>query len=273
MMVRRSDVEARLRAYETPATTRRRSNSTLFSRVLGLCLIVFLGSGGGLLAIDLPVQLETAPVGQRTTLRIREEKAQVSIEESPRKEEIVQLETAPTDLPDLTSPPEPPEISPELPPAAETVEPEPKEPRRVYGVRKVFAKGLRAGGDGSRPILSRRGNTLDPDAPRIEATEADLAGELAPLSSVTSAPVLIGRAKPDYTEEMIENRVSGTVRARLLIDVDGSVRSVEILEDIGYGSGGVAATAFRKLRFEPALRGNDRVAVWITMKFRFEIQE
>jgi len=164
----------------------------------------------------------------------------------------------------------PPEPAPEDPPA-----PEPEAaPRRVYGVRKVFARGLGSGGAvAGMGIVGKRGNTLDKDPDELTATEADLVGELAPLSTVSSAPVLVGRVRPEYSEEMIENRVSGTVRARLLVDRDGRVKRVEMIEDIGYGTLKAATAAFRELRFEPALRDGDPVAVWITMTYRFEYRE
>ena len=105
------------------------------------------------------------------------------------------------------------------------------------------------------------------------ATEADLAGPLAPLSTVTQAPVLTDRVKPEYTPEMIENRISGVVQARLLVDTDGRVKDVEVTQDLGFGSRESAVAAFRKLRFKPAMRGAEPVAVWIRMKYRFVLQE
>ncbi len=270
-VISQRDRESRLRAFEIPATTARPRSRHLFSWVLVTSLFAFLGLGGVLRAVDLPPLLVAAQNVQRTRLRLQEPKPKVEIQ-APVVEEIAELKAAPTPIA-AAEPVEAPEPPPEIPSAAETTPPDAPEQRQVYGVRRVFAKGLGEGGAGGQPIFSRRGNSLSDDAARIDANEADLAGELVPLSAVSTAPALIGRVKPEYTEEMLENRVSGLVRARLLVDNDGSVRSVEVFEDIGHGSKSVAESAFAKLRFDPARRGDKPVAVWITMKFRFEIQE
>lgn len=245
----------------------RAEGERIFRGALGLSLLLALVGGLWLLAVDLPPLEFGRPADRRATLLIEEPAP-------PPPAPVVEAPEDLSDRPVLDQEEAAPEVGPPEPAPEAPAPQEAPEPRRVYGVRKVYAHGLGSGGAvAGMGIVGKRGNTLDKAPDELEATEADLVGELAPLSTVSSAPVLIGRVRPAYSEEMIANRVSGTVRARLLVDRDGSVKRVEMLEDIGYGTREAATAAFADLRFEPALRDGEPVAVWITMKYRFEFRE
>jgi outer membrane biosynthesis protein TonB len=51
--------------------------------------------------------------------------------------------------------------------------------------------------------------------------------------------------------------------------VDGKVKDVRILNDLGYGTKESAEKAFRQWLFEPAKKGDMPVAVWISFSIRF----
>lgn len=146
-------------------------------------------------------------------------------------------------------------------------------PRRVYGVRRVYARGLGGSGGASGRLVVKRGNTVDGRPDTLTATPADLGGDLASLSSVDRAPEPLRRVRPEYSQALRDARASGTVSAYLLVDVAGNVRDVNITEDIGYDSMEVATRAFRKFRFRPAEQDGRPVAVWILHRIRFEFQE
>lgn len=148
-----------------------------------------------------------------------------------------------------------------------------KKVRRVYGLRKVYAKGLGTGGGNASAIVSKLGNTLEKEPDTLQATELDLKGPLVSVSAVSSAPSILKRAKPLYTKEMKEHGIHGVIRAELLIDIDGAVKKVRLLNDLGYGSAASAQHAFTQLKFKPAMRGKEPVAVKIIMKYRFILQE
>ncbi|OGJ89350.1 MAG: hypothetical protein A2268_08480 [Candidatus Raymondbacteria bacterium RifOxyA12_full_50_37] len=150
---------------------------------------------------------------------------------------------------------------------------EPAPVRQVYGVRRVYSVGLGSGGPSSDAIVSKLGNTLDKDPDTLTATERDLKGPLASITTITAMPQLLTTVKPVYTDEMKKNGVQGVVSAKLLIDIDGLVKQVQIINDLGFGTRESALEAFKKLAFKPALQGTSAVAVWIVMKFRFVLQE
>ena len=87
------------------------------------------------------------------------------------------------------------------------------------------------------------------------------------------APEPVHQVKPRYSAAMLAARASGVVTARLLVDADGAVAEVVVLEDIGHDARTLAAEAFRQFRFRPARRHGESVAVWIVFRMRFEYQE
>jgi hypothetical protein len=143
----------------------------------------------------------------------------------------------------------------------------------VYGVRRVFAYGLGAGEGGNNAIVSKIGNTLEKDTDTLKATEKDLKGTLVSVTTITSMPAIKYSVKPEYTVEMKKNKVTGTISAKLLIDVDGKVKDIIILNDLGFGSRETAVKAFKRLIFSPAMQSTTAVAVWIIMKFKFVLEE
>jgi Gram-negative bacterial TonB protein C-terminal len=141
--------------------------------------------------------------------------------------------------------------------------------RRVYGLRRVYSTGLGAGGEMADAVIGKRGNTINADVDTTTATPADLKGKLVSITTVTVAPRLISDVKPEYTKEMIAAKVEGVIKAVLTVDVDGHVKDVKILNDLGYGTKESARAAFLQWVFEPAKRGAEPVATIITYSIRF----
>lgn len=265
-----NSTHARLDLYARPAISHQRDR--LLQGMLSASLLIFGVIGLLLLTVDL------TPLKQR----VRAKASRITFHAPPApviEPEPVIAEPEPIELPEeavLAQAVDVPVIIPDpvpVPVMEAPVEPTPP-PRRVYGVRKVLATGLGNGSGGMQTgIVVKRGNVLDGVADDLTATDDDLKGELAALSTVERAPEPLRRVKPKYSEELVDARVSGTVTARLLIDTDGTVARVEITEDIGHDSAQVAAEALRQFTFRPALRRGEPVAVWIIHRIRFEFQE
>lgn len=251
-----------LTAYEVAAP--RDDRARVLRRLLAATLVLAAGFGLLLLAVEVtPAELAAAVRAQRIVY--------VAPPPPPREPAAAPepAPDAPTNLEPETMLAQAVDAPPAAAPAAEAAA-----PRRVYGVRQVLAKGIGEGGQAPRMgLVVKRGNTLDGVPDTVTATAADLAGPLVALSTVEQAPEPIHRVTPAYSAALVAARASGTVTARLLIDVDGRVAAVEVLEDIGHDSRDLAVAAFRQFRFRPALRGGEPVAVWIVHRIRFEFQE
>jgi len=143
--------------------------------------------------------------------------------------------------------------------------------RRIYGIKKVYSTGIGASGKSSDAVVGKLGNTTGTDMDTFTAAKEDLQGELVSITTLSTPPRLKNTVKPEYTPEMIENGIEGIIKAKILVDSDGKVKKILLLNDLGYGSREKAYEAFGKLRFEPAKRNGEPKATWIQFTFRFEL--
>jgi hypothetical protein len=148
---------------------------------------------------------------------------------------------------------------------------QPKVVRRVYGLKRVYSTGFGASGSAADAVIGKLGNTLNTEIDTFTVTKEELKGSLVSITTVTSQPKLKINAKPEYTKEMLENKIEGFVKAKILVDIDGKVKKVIVIDDLGFGSKEKVYEACLKLLFEPAYVGADAVASWITIKFNFKI--
>ena len=259
--------ESDLKEYETCPP----SNSSLVESIFGLTLMVVVGLFVGLGCYFHTVKVLPEPIERRP----EEIKARFVIEEAkkPRpkpieKKKPVPEKTAQLQAVDLTKRPD---LAQKLDDILKETVPlnSPAAPRRVYGLRRVYSVGIGAEGGMSEAVIGKLGNTLATDIDTITAAKQDLKGSLAPITTVTSAPSPKNAVKPEYTKEMIDAKIEGVIKAELLIDIDGAVKNVRILNDLGYGTKEAAQKAFLQWIFDPAKRGDTPVAVWISFSIRF----
>ncbi len=260
--------QKRLKAYETYSATSAPMVERLFWVVLLLCLAAFLGLGLFFGTIEPTVeQVRRAVKTIRTEFLIREEK-EISPPPPPPKPEKKIVKEEPVDLttePKLAQKED--DIQESTPKEKST-----KKVRRVYGLKKVYSRGLGSGGDMSDAVVGKLGNTLNKDVDTLTATKEDVKGEVVSVTTVTNPPRFRKAVKPEYTKEMLENRVEGTVKVRALIDVDGKAKSAKAQNSLGFGTGSAAEKAIYDSEFHPAVRGEGRpVAVWVVIPVEFRM--
>jgi protein TonB len=254
-----------LKAYETYIP----SNSSLVERVFDIALVVMLALFIGIGCFFHTIKALPEPIEKK----IEEIKTRFVIEEKKKPPPKPVEKKKPADKPaepkpiDLTQKPvlgqKQDDIPKESPPENTPVT------RRIYGLRRVYSVGIGAGGDMSEAVIGKLGNTINTSVDTITATKKDLKGTLAPITAVTSAPSPKNTVKPEYTKEMIDAGIEGVIKAELLVDSDGSVKEVRILNDLGFGTKEAAQKAFFQWTFEPAKKGDTPVAVWISFSIRF----
>jgi len=110
--------------------------------------------------------------------------------------------------------------------------------------------------------------------PGVLAGEVDL---IAPevtydLSEVDQLPRLIEYEEPSYPEEAIMQEIEGNVLLKILIDREGRVIMVKVLDNGGFYEFAQAAIRAVKIwSFEPAEIMGIPVAVWCIQPVRFEL--
>jgi hypothetical protein len=246
----------------------RRETEWIFWPILMLMVGTFLGSGLYLKTIRTITAIHFKPqTGPVSAQFIMNEQKEPSRKVQKKKETV--NEKGSEEPVDLTKKPLLGQKQDDITPAAGAVSEAPA--RRVYGLRRVFSTGFGATGGGSDAVIGKLGNTLNTDIDTIIPSKDDLKGEVVSITTITEAPRLKVSIKPEYTREMIDNKVKGVVRAKLLVDIDGKVKKVILYNDLGFGSREKLIEAFSKLEFEPAMAGSEPRAVWIPFTFRFEL--
>jgi len=149
-------------------------------------------------------------------------------------------------------------------------------PRQVYGVKQVYSKGLGAGGSMSDAVVGKLGNTTNKEFDDIKATKkdlkgnGDLKGEIVSTVTVTQIPLFRKRVKAEITDEIKASGITGIVKVKVLVDIDGLVKQAIVQNDLGFGTAESALKACLQMEFTPALKGETPVAVWITIPVKFE---
>ncbi len=85
-------------------------------------------------------------------------------------------------------------------------------------------------------------------------------------------PRLVSEAKFAYPEDLWDARVEGQTTLRIFVAADGTVDTVRVEQSSGYPAFDSSAVAgSRKLRFEPARRGEEAVGDWFRVPVRFDL--
>ncbi len=177
---------------------------------------------------------------------------------------------APRDAPPAPSPP------PSAPPPPNVPPPDGAPPPERAAVRVGVSLSSSTVADG---VASPVGNTLYGEMPRTAPDPAEVRPYrsdryLAP-TLVTALPRPIGECRPptdEYPAAALRLGFEGVVVLVLTIDETGAIADVRVVQDPGHGLGEAAAQSVRRhCRFEPARRGDERVATSFRFKVRFEL--
>ena len=99
-------------------------------------------------------------------------------------------------------------------------------------------------------------------------------GDLVFLGSdLDEPPRAVVRTVPPYPYRARQRQVNGTVRVKLLVNADGSISNVEILEASpeGYFEETVLRTV-PSWHFEPGHIAGEAVASWVVTTVRFDLE-
>jgi TonB family protein len=86
-----------------------------------------------------------------------------------------------------------------------------------------------------------------------------------------SAPKVIYRVEPEFSDEARKNKLTGTVLLRVIIGVDGKTHSINVMRSLGMGLDEKAMEAARLWRFEPGQKDGKPVPVEVNMEVNFRL--
>lgn len=86
-----------------------------------------------------------------------------------------------------------------------------------------------------------------------------------------SAPQLVFRVEPEYTEAARKAKYQGTVVLYAVVDADGKVRDLKIVRALGLGLDEKAMEAVRQWKFRPGVKDGRPVAVAASIEVTFRL--
>jgi len=96
-----------------------------------------------------------------------------------------------------------------------------------------------------------------------DADGGGVTGAAGIRGSVT-APVVLFKLEPEYTEDARRARIQGTVILRIEVDTDGQARNISVRQSLGLGLDERAIDAVRQWKFRPG-RQNGRPVVTVAL--------
>jgi periplasmic protein TonB len=85
-------------------------------------------------------------------------------------------------------------------------------------------------------------------------------------------PILLKDVKPSFTVDAMRAKVRGSVRLRGIVDRNGAVGSVAIVQSLEPGLDAAAREAFEQWQFRPATRAGEAVPIAISVEMSFTVR-
>lgn len=144
--------------------------------------------------------------------------------------------------------------------------------------QEVFGTSRDSYTDTSKDNLSeglevKKGNTLAKDVDRLELKDSDATQLPTPTEEylVSEMPVVLSEVRPTYPKEAKDKQLEGSVALDVLIDDQGTVRQVKVIEGQDIFKNG-ALEAMKKFKFKPAKVDGKSVAVRIRYVLNFKLE-
>ncbi len=161
---------------------------------------------------------------------------------------------------------------PKLPVAPTITAPAPVIQANDYGDPLAKMAPL-SGGPGSQGLGTGKGGGLGSgDGDGLgPGSGGGTGGGVYRVGGEVSAPVLVSKTEPEYSEEARKAKYSGTVLLSLVVDANGLPRDIKVLRPLGLGLDEKAIEAVQKWRFRAGMKGGHAVATQATIEVSFRL--
>ncbi len=86
-----------------------------------------------------------------------------------------------------------------------------------------------------------------------------------------SAPQLLYKVEPEYSEEARKAKFQGTVVLTAIVDIDGKAKNIKVIRPLGLGLDEKAIEAIVKWRFRPGMKDGKPVATYASIEVNFRL--
>ena len=126
--------------------------------------------------------------------------------------------------------------------------------------------------NGEEPVEAHA--QIDIDFSLAAAPRADYDDIQTDMSAIgISAPTVIKRVEPRYTDEAREERLVGTVILQTVIQTNGTADIVKVVKPLPFGLTESALEALQEWRFKPAVRNGKEIPVAANIEVAFNIAQ
>ena len=149
--------------------------------------------------------------------------------------------------------------------------PEAKAAREVFGAsRNSYTDESVSSEEG---VVAKKGNTLAKAVDNTTLLDSDATALPTPTEEylVSEMPVLVSEIRPVYPKEAKDKRMEGAVALDVLIDQEGDVRNVRVIDGPEVFRSG-ALEAMKRFKFKPAKVDGKPVAVRIRYVLNFKLE-
>jgi protein TonB len=98
-----------------------------------------------------------------------------------------------------------------------------------------------------------------------------IGGGVFKVGGGVSAPAVIFKVDPEYSEEARKAKYSGAVMLAIVVDTEGKARDIHVVKSLGMGLDEKAIEAVEKWKFKPGMRGGQAVNVRATIEVNFRL--
>jgi protein TonB len=126
-----------------------------------------------------------------------------------------------------------------------------------------FGGGMGSGSGGG--LGSGRGGGFGP------GEGGGVGGGVFRVGGGVSAPVVVFKLDPEYSEEARKAKYSGTVLLSIIVDSEGKARDIHVARSLGMGLDEKAIEAVAKWKFRPGMKGGQAVNVRATIEVNFRL--
>ena len=99
-----------------------------------------------------------------------------------------------------------------------------------------------------------------------------LAEEIYRIGGDVSAPIILYKEEPKYTEEAKELKIEGTLKLSVVVGIDGRARDIQVVQSLDPGLDDSATQCVEKWRFKPGERHGKPVAVRANIEVNFHLR-
>jgi TonB family protein len=97
------------------------------------------------------------------------------------------------------------------------------------------------------------------------------ASSIYKIGGGVKAPSLVSKVEPEYSEEARAAKYSGTVLLKVVVDVDGLAKNIEVVNSLGMGLDEQAVLAIQRWKFKPGEKDGVPVAVMAQIEVNFKL--